>query len=192
GSLNLGMIEASKNGNTWNLDGMPLKQLTVPEIQSAADEFWKRVAEVFPGCLTHGFSLKSDKEPDRLKWLTLCAMRERLKADVALLQKRDFFNGPNEAGAAPADFQQVLDRLIWKGDLLTLMYVPGSAIKKALDQSKKFDTDDLNALSLLNEQKRGLESLGIKRTDQDVLINEAPLDEKKMYAVATTDYIGAG
>jgi len=39
---------------------------------------------------------------------------------------------------------------------------------------------------------RGLEYVGIKKVGRDYLVNEAPLDEKKIYAVATTDFIGAG
>ena len=88
----------------------------------------------------------------------------------------------------------MLDRLIWKGDLLTLLYVPGSALKNALQQSKKYADEEDSSLSLVVDRGRKLEKLGIRqdKVTKEYLINELPLDEKKIYAVATTDYIGAG
>ena len=194
GTIHLGLVEASRTGpDSWNVSGTPLKRIDLPEIKSpAAAPFWSDVAATLQKCLSNGYSLKYDQTPERLRALTLCAIRERLGADVALIQRRDFFSGPNEGGDTPDDFQQVLDRLVWKGDLLTLMYVPGAALKKALDQSKKFDDEDKNSLSLADERLRGLVYLGVSKPDQEYLINEAPLDEKRIYAVATTDYIGAG
>lgn len=131
----------------------------------------------------------------RIQLLTLCLMREQLSADVALIQKRDFFNElPDKDLAEPLHFQQALDRIIWKGDLLSLLYVPGSALKSALEQSDKFDTEDSNALSLADERARGLQVIGVRLDPKtkNYIINELPLDENKIYAVATTDYVSAG
>jgi len=136
--------------------------------------------------------------PDRytkIQVLTLCLMREQLSADVALIQKRDFFNElPDPDITNPIHFQQALDRIIWKGDLLSLLYVPGSALKNVLDQSKKFDGEDSNALSLADERARGLKFIGVRfdSKSKKYIINELPLDDKKIYAVATTDYVSAG
>lgn len=193
GTVHLGMIEASpsSDGKSSKFLGNSLSRVEVPATKSDAGSFWKKVEETLPNCMP-GFKLTAETRADRVKWLTLCAMRERLGADVALIQKRDFFDGPDEGSNDIDDIQHVLDRKIWKGDLLTLMYVPGSALKKALDLSKRFDTDDKNQLSLESEKLRGLEYLGVTKPGKDYLINEMPLDEKKVYAVATTDYIGAG
>ena len=193
GTVHLGMIEASpsSDGKSSKFLGNSLSRVEVPATKSDAASFWKKVEEILPNCMPR-FKLTAETRADRVKWLTLCAMRERLGADVALIQKRDFFDGPDEGSNDITDIQHVLDRKIWKGDLLTLMYLPGSALKKALDLSKKFDTDDKNQLSLESEKLRGLEYLGVTKPDKDYLINEVPLDEKKVYAVATTDYIGAG
>ena len=136
--------------------------------------------------------------PDRytkIQVLTLCLMREQLSADVALIQKRDFFNElPNPDITNPIHFQEALDRIIWKGDLLSLLYVPGSALKNVLDQSKKFDGEDSNALSLADERARGLQFIGVRfdSKSKKYIINELPIDDKKIYAVATTDYVSAG
>lgn len=92
------------------------------------------------------------------------------------------------------NFQQMLDRLIWKGDLLTLLYVPGDALKTALDLSSTFENDENATLSLVVDRGRKLETLGISKDKitNEYLINGLPLDGKKIYAVATTDFIGAG
>jgi 5'-nucleotidase-like protein len=132
---------------------------------------------------------------NRIQLLTLCLMREQLSADVALIQKRDFFNElPDPDITDPLQFQQALDRIIWKGDLLSLLYVPGSALKNVLDQSKKFDGEDGNALSLADERARGLKFIGVRFDSKsgNYIINELPLDDNKIYAVATTDYVSAG
>lgn len=194
GTVHLGMIEASPwdDARSWDIRGSNLAKLPVNQIEDKAECFTDAVVEALNKCLPDDFPRKSDKPSDSIKWLTLCVMREQVHADVALIQKRDFFSGPNQSTEIPNDFQQVLDRIIWKGDLLALMYVPGSALKKALDLSKKYNLEDTNNLSLANEKLRGLETLGIKKTDKELLINEVPLDDKKIYAVATTDYIGAG
>jgi hypothetical protein len=153
--------------------------------------FFERIDDRFKEC-------QEKTDPDyfnKIKLLTLCLMREQVRADVALVQKRDFFNElPNANLTNPAHFQEALDRIIWKGDLLTLLYVPGSALKNALDQSKKFDEEDGNALSLADERARGLQFLGVHfdSKSKKYIINEMPLDDKKIYAVATTDYVGAG
>lgn len=131
----------------------------------------------------------------KIQLLTLCVMRERVKADAALIQKRDFSNElPDVDITNPAHFQQALDRIISKNDLLSLLYVPGSALKNALEQSKKFDNEDANALSLAEERGRGLQFTGVffDTKSKKYIINEVPLDDKKIYVIATTVYVGAG
>src|SRR5205823_10390362 len=118
----------------------------------------------------------------------------------ALLQKRDFFSelpkdtkdiGINLAAGPDPQLQQILDRIVWKGDLLTLLYVPGSALKKALEQSKIFDAEDASELSLAAEKQRGLVKLGIQfdPDHNEYLINGVPLDPTKLYSVATSDFM---
>jgi hypothetical protein len=206
GFVHLGMVEASREKIGWNLRGTPemlaedkkdpgkAKEGPAEVKQKAplSDPLWPAIKAAVSKCLPAHFEAgKSDQPRDLLKWLTLCAMRERVGADVALIQKRDFYNRL-PAEAYEEDYQQKLDRLIWKGDLLTLMYVPGSALKKALEDSNRYNTEDSNLLSLAEQRLRGLEYLGITRGQNEYLINEVPLDDKKIYAVATTDYVGAG
>lgn len=136
---------------------------------------------------------QSERVDEQLKLLTLCAMRQRMGADVALLQKRDFFFNQIPVDANDVgEFQSILDRAIWKGDLLTLLYVPGSALKNALKQSEKYEQDDSDPVSLADEKSRGLVVLGAEKKGKEYVVNELPIDDKKVYAVATTDYISAG
>lgn len=198
-SLNIGLIALTPlQDNTWkvHLKGLGPKELK--EEQNPATQFWDRVASRFGDCEPSGFipgAQDSITPSDRLKWFTLCAMQHKAKADVALIQKRDLFSFlPNKHEDGPEVAQRLLDRIIWKGDFLTVLYVPGSSLLKAMALSKKFDEEDSTTLSLENETGRGLVKLGI-RYDKEAgqyLVNEVPVEPSRLYAVATTDYIGAG
>lgn len=156
------------------------------------DKLSTLLREQLASCLSNA-PAESAHAAEQLKLLTLCAMRQRVGADVALLQERDlFFDQLPVKVKDVSEVQSILDQAIWKGDLLTLLYVPGSALKKALEQSKKYEQEDSNALSLADEKSRGLLVLGAEKKGKDFVVNELPLDEKKIYAVATSDYIGAG
>ena len=198
GVVHFGSILALPQATSWELSSNVIKPNEIGPTKSASTEFWQQIGGVLPKCLPDGFVTPTTDQPtglDRIKWLTLCAMRDQTNADVALLQKRDLFDQlPFEAADAPENVQEILNRLIWKGDLLTLMYVPGSALKKALQQSKTYEAEESSALSLVDERLRKLETLGINYNSatKEYLINEIPIDDKKIYAVATTDYIGAG
>jgi hypothetical protein len=200
GTLHFGAIKAEKvSEEEWRLSATKsLSPLPVPRdaaqtqtAKAVRESYSMRVDSRLKRCVSG--NLTPSGPIDRIKWLALCAMREQTGADVALIQKRDFYTEfPADEEYDPMQAQQVLDRVIWKGDLLTLLYVPGSALKKALDQSTKFDNEDANKLSLADEKSRGLEYVGVKKVSNQYLVNEAPIDDKKLYAVATSDYIGAG
>lgn len=218
GSVHFGVInasweEASKPKESWTLRAdvkeaapvpKPIKVLPATGLsckpstdKQSTDPKQIRdlVASGLCRCLPADFESPELDQYERIKWLTLCAMREQAGADVALIQKRDLFNAfPTDDADHRMQAQQILDRIIWKGDLFTLLYVPGSAIKKALDQSATYETEDSNLLSLADEKWRKLETLGVTyiKEKKEYWINEAPIDDKRLYAVATTDYLGAG
>jgi hypothetical protein len=198
GNVHFGIVDAERVDGTakWKLQSREAEALPVDGKFMSEDEVAKILRPLLKEKCVETKFLNGDnyttKLDEILRLATLCAIRERLGADVALIQKRDLFGRVPES-TGPIETQQLLDRLIWKGDLLTLMYVPGSALKKSLELSKKYDNEDSDNLSLSNEKGRGLEYLGIKKNDKsEYLINEVPLDDKKIYAVATSDYIGAG
>jgi 2',3'-cyclic-nucleotide 2'-phosphodiesterase (5'-nucleotidase family) len=172
------------------------------------NRFWIKVADYLQqNCLTRMSSFPADEryslsiatsssfEEQQLEWLTACVLQKRLGADVVLLQKRDFFvDTPFTTQDGSDNLQDFLDRVVWKGDFLTLLYVPGSTLQTVMKQSKVYDADDSSQLSLADEKKRGFAALGI-RPDPDTgeyFINEVPLDTNRVYAVATSDYIGVG
>lgn len=195
-AVHFGMINATPlqpkllNESPWALAAKADAGDAITTEIDPANDFWKRIKEL-PGCVpAHHRDLAKEKFDNQnyLKWLTLCAMQEYLGADVALIQPRDLFDIIPKLdekylyrGADPDDnVQQTLDRLIWKGDFITLIQVPGSALKKALEQSDNFDAP------------RKLETLGIRKTNDEYFINELPLEDTHVYTIATTDYIGAG
>jgi hypothetical protein len=219
GWVHFGMIKAEKKSNSWTLSTNSLEPQAIAEKEDPASTFWDEIKKL-PNCYSPSKSLsgKTPSNQDYLKLLVLCTMRERLSADVALIQARDLFEKLpllDDSAAAPAgtrrmlsrpttpsatapanagNFQQMLDRLIWKGDLLTLLYVPGSALKKALELSETFETEENATLSLVVDRGRKLETLGITKDKitGEYLINQLPLEANRIYAVATTDFIGAG
>lgn len=134
-----------------------------------------------------------------LQQITLWALREEHHTDLALMQKRDFYWPPaaNKEACQENDnclWQAWLDMILWKNDFPMTLSVPGSVLKKVLAQSAQFDKDDKNTLSTLAESSRGLVTLGLKSFPdaKTFLINDEPLDENRLYSVATSDYIGFG
>lgn len=214
GAVRFGTVNAEKKVNdnevvSWKLTSIPTEPTPIAEEEDEATEFWKKVTEASNCLRPNPQNLQPSSNPEALKLLVLCTMRERLSADVALIQSRDLFekiplmvnyttqrNLSRAAGLSATNpgAQEMLDRLIWKGDLLTLLYVPGSAIKSALAQSEKFEGEEQSALSFVMDRGRKLETLGISQdaVTKEYLINEVPIDDKKIYAVATTDFLSSG
>jgi len=170
--------------------------------KSTAPVFWKAVESALKrDCLPQGFDSKS--QSDQIEYLALCEMQKQTNADVVLLQKRDFFAAlPGDAGditsvnsSQPENvLQQLLDRIMWKGDFVKLLYVPGSAIQSALKLSKAFDSLDRSNLSIGDHKNRGLLSVGITydAAHAEYLINGNRLNPTQLYSVATSDFIGGG
>src|SRR5262249_42010235 len=94
-----------------------------------------------------------------IQQLSLLSIREKTQADVALLQERDFYSGglqdylsehcampgntslshPLECGpqSGPSlDIQQILERIIWKGDFIKTQSITGSVLKTILKESE--------------------------------------------------------
>jgi hypothetical protein len=138
-------------------------------------------------------SINTEKEK-AMQDLTACVMQKEVGADVVLLQERDFYFDWEQHGEKDYTLQSFMDRLIWKGDFLTLLYVAGSTLQSVMKQSKAFDDDDTSQLSLSNQRFRGLIASGIlfDPNKQEYLVNEIPLDPTRVYAVATTDFVAAG
>lgn len=168
-------------------------------------DFWDSVVDYINTQCHAEFKPKSgtlkDGSPDSdkqtaLESLSACAMQEKIGSDVVLLQKRDFYLDWQQRfpGRKFKTFQQFLDRVIWKGDFLTLLYVPGSTLQSVMKQSKVYDDDDKSLLSLSGETNRGLVTLGIRLNSNtgQYLINEVPLDPTRVYAVSTSDFIATG
>ena len=215
GAVRFGTVHIEKRQNaydevvSWKLTSIPTDPTPIAEEEDDAPQFWAGVKKASNCLRPNPQNLQPGSNPEALKLLVLCTMRERLSADVALIQSRDLFEKiplmvnyttqrslSRTAGLSAGNpgAQQMLDRLIWKGDLLTLLYVPGSSIKKALTQSEKFEGEEQSTLSFVMDRGRKLEMLGITKDSvtQEYLINELPIDDKKIYAVATTDFISAG
>nr|HEV7954113.1 5'-nucleotidase C-terminal domain-containing protein [Candidatus Acidoferrales bacterium] len=189
----------------WTLVSEHMEPGKSPDAKNSSDKaaaFWKAVtAALQRDCRQQGFD--SESQANQIQTLTLCEMQKETHADVALLQKRDFFAElPDGSGDIPdlsskqpdEMLQQLLDRIVWKGDFLNLLYVPGSALQQALKQSKAFDAADKSNLSVGENKNRGLVTVGITfdAAHNEYLIDGIQLNANKLYSVATSDYIGGG
>ena len=225
----------------WNyvLSGDPLS-VPVPDVKTdglkdPANAFWLAVCEAVYG--TGAKKCQSDAEQGmkraeqakpaddaRVPWdetsqdaaiqqLALWSIRKRWRADVALLQLRDFYKfgfedyladhcitgpGKETCDSLPGnkiDVQEVLDRIIWKGDYIKIRSIQGSVLKNMLKQSDQFSKIDNTAYMSVNETGRALVHLGLTPDMQnggDYLINGRPLDPNALYTVATSDFIALG
>ncbi len=128
---------------------------------------------------------------------TLDVMRSYTGADVAMLQKRDFYWGPfaptlNPSGSSEPN-GELLDRILWMGNYLQVTTVKGDTLKKVLDDSDKLDALDAQVGNLTLETLRGLLTLGIQKTlDKQYLVAGTILDPNRLYTVATSNHIAAG
>ena len=149
-----------------------------------------------------------------IQQLALWSMREQYHADVALLQERDFYlsgledylaehceklqNEPlqcPENSLSKWDVQEVLNRIIWKGDYVQVRSVQGSVLKSILKQSDQFAKTEKSAYFSVSETGRPLVHLGLRKdlaNGGDFLINGKPLDPNALYTVVTSDHIALG
>jgi hypothetical protein len=130
----------------------------------------------------------------QLQAAALGAMRERRNTDIALLQRRDLFELPdNAARQRVLSLQEQMDTVFWKGDFVVHIDVTGAQLKSVMDQSRQFDQWDGSALDSGLERGRGLLSLGIWQDDDtNWSVNGAAIDPNRLYSVAATDYLAFG
>jgi hypothetical protein len=136
-----------------------------------------------------------DSPMAKLQVITLAEMRRYCHADMAFIQKIDVWEAMVDSGSITKDrLREALDRIYWKGDFVLCRSVQGSVVKRALAQSDRFNSDDESNLSLQWEKKRGLVTLGIFKdaVTKNYVVNGIPLDDNKIYQLATTDFISQG
>jgi hypothetical protein len=205
GRLDITISAAADQNSKWSLlsEHMELGKPKNKEVATTAGAgFWRAVSATLKRDCAGQNVAKMD-QTTQIEVLTLCEMQRETGADLAILQVRDFFaqlppdagDIPDLSSKTPEDIlQQILDRIVWKGDFLKLLYVPGSALQQALTQSKAFDAADRNNLSVSQNKNRGLVTVGLTfdAAHGEYLIDGNRLNPTKLYAVATSDFIGGG
>jgi hypothetical protein len=201
---------------TYALKGDPIP-VPVPEtttLGSSVDDFWRGV-KIASGAPAAGPWDDSAKRT-ALQQFALWSIHKPYQTDVALLQQRDFYprglddylaehckvveahDGKLQCdpSSPPAlDNQEILDRIIWKGDYIRIKSVRGSVLKSVLKESGQFSKAEKTPYSSISESGRPLIKLGIQEDEKnggDYLINDKPLGPSAIYTVATSDYIALG
>ena len=113
-------------------------------------------------------------------WLKTLAAASDLKVYYAFQQP------------GPAQLQELLDRLLWKGDLVTCRPLSGRLLARMKADSDRYDSEDQNRLSEHVEYGRGLDYLGMFQNGGDLTIGGSTVNPGNLYSVATTDYLGVG
>ncbi len=206
GSVHFGTLRASEGtAKTFVLATQRTDPVRIEEPDEDAQDFWNTI-KASRKCLPDNYSPPANDDKQlRLKLLVLCAIRDKVSGAVALIQTQDLFDKipmslkhlPKRSGKSAKEvtlnnLQQTLDRLIWKGDLITLLYVRGADLKKALKQSEMYAAEETAPLSLSVDRGRQLEMLGVRKDGDEYYINDLAIKDSESYPVATTDYIGAG
>ncbi|MFN7922501.1 MAG: hypothetical protein U0Q16_20520 [Bryobacteraceae bacterium] len=173
-----------------------------------------RIAEV---PLRHGGAIDCGSDPVNRAWkkaygnepadagqkfeaLVLRALRSRLSADIAILQRRDFFAASKQLTACPQDpvraeaLRSAIDRILWKGDFAVARTIKGSALKAALDHSREFERTEADPYSSDPESGRGLvyQGLFFDSDSQSWFVNGAALENDVLYRVTVSDFLAFG
>jgi hypothetical protein len=136
------------------------------------------------------------KGEDAARLAILETLRRECRADAAFIQKNDTFR-LKQALLIPysADIlSELLNRTLWKGDLLVAQPVKGAVLQQVMELSRTWERRDIDPFSLPSEKERQLLTIGIDYDDASAkwYVNGAPLDPNRLYTVATTDFIAFG
>ena len=106
---------------------------------------------------------------------TLQLLREKTHADVALMQKRDFYLGPSHNAWLNNADAEGIERVFWTGGFLHVVTVSGDTLKKVLKESDFFDQQDIQATQEKTEFNRGLYTHGIRKTEDGLYVVDGDL-----------------
>ncbi|MBL8212555.1 MAG: hypothetical protein JNK87_17705 [Bryobacterales bacterium] len=139
---------------------------------------------------------KSDAE--RFRWLTLHRMREFARADIALLQDRDFFQPaaslkgcrtrPNQNHERIATIEHIL----WKGDFVISRPITGASLLAVLRESERLQRLEGDIYNLEAEKGRWLQTYGLKKEGSSWFVNGKPVEAGASYTIAMSDYLAFG
>lgn len=133
-----------------------------------------------------------DDPREQFRKCVLESMLVRGHGDLALLQKRDFYFPEYEPQFTftGSNKQPVIDRILWKHDLLAEADLTGAQIKSLLKTSDEVENQESNPTSIQDTTERGLIHSGLLFSKRkDYYINADNLDDSQVYKVVTSDYL---
>ncbi len=163
-------------------------------------------------CFTHKlapiFKRLDTKPPDpsprswksAMEKVGVALMQEACQSDVAVLQHRDVFVAPEMIPFLTKQIDQrlapaLIDGMFWKGDAIECLDVPGQSINGLIKRSAQLKQQQESGLVTDLTSNWDLVTAGAddKQTDDaHRVINGQYVDPKKLYKLATTDFIAGG
>jgi hypothetical protein len=129
-------------------------------------------------------------DSSEFKCIALGAMRDRLDADIAMLQARDFYDGcAYELGSA---VREKIDRTLWNSGFLTRVSVSGATLRNILQASDAILASDRSSTITPLIPNRNLISLGITKANSTFYVDGVAIDDSKIYSIATSDQLALG
>ena len=139
---------------------------------------------------------------DKVQCFTLYSMRKQFNADAAMLQRWDFFDacvyrpdGKNPhitTPIPPDDLPQSLQRTVWNASYLTRVSITGAKLKSVLDTSQKIAKAQKASTYTSALHDRDLVYIGIAKKDKTYYVNSEPIDDNRIYSIATDDALAVG
>jgi hypothetical protein len=160
-----------------NVDDTVLDHYSTPQQLDAALEILRRRTSSNTGLLTEAI---------------LQIMREKVNADVSMLETRELFNLLSSDDARSPDsfpLQTILDRILWEGSTLQRVNVTGATLKAILKRSQDYAQAQRSAISHVHTAGLALIYAGIRPGlgKDEYLINGLPLDDAKPYSIAIAE-----
>jgi hypothetical protein len=146
-------------------------------------------------------------DPSSFQCVSLQSMRDRLDADAAILQRRDFYAScayeediqrlQQEVASSPPAQQspaivEAIERIFWNSAFLTRASVSGATLRVILQTSDAIVTANNNSTTPPLVPNRDLLFVGITKANGTYYIDGAAIDDSKVYSIATSDQLALG
>ncbi|MCC6538530.1 MAG: hypothetical protein IT162_13320 [Bryobacterales bacterium] len=147
-----------------------------------------------------GEAIPTQLTEEHFRTVVLEAMRRHRRADLTLVQDRDFFELKDRLGqcqttpVAAEALRASVEQVLWKGDFVFTRTIKGSALKAAMARSREIKAQEDDVYSIELEKGRWLAAHGLVQNAATKVwyVNGQALEDNTLYSVAMTDFLAFG